>query len=228
MSKDALKAVLCPEVLIKDKEDFMHCHHWLNHLSATNMLRLAKAGILPKTFLKLNKIQKCASCAFGQAHCRQWRSKGHPGGGHIRSKAKTKPGDGVSVDQIVSAQHGRIPQMAGFLINDRIVGATFFVDHVTQYIYVHLMKALTTDNTIAAKSACEQVFPQFGHKIHHYRAENGRFSDAAFIDDVHYCHQQIFLWRWRSSPEFHRRREGHQRADSEFTHHLVACTASLA
>ena len=190
MSKDALKAVLCPEVLSKDEEDFMHWHHRLNHLSATNMLRLAKAGILPKTFLKLNKIPKCASCAFGQAHRRQWRSKGHPGG-HIRSKAETKPGDGVSVDQIVSAQPGLIPQMVGFLTNHRIVGATVFVDRVTQYIYVHLMKALTTDNIIAAKSACKRRFSQFGHKIHHCRADNGRFSDAAFIDDVHYCSQRI-------------------------------------
>ena len=36
ISKDALKALLCPEVMSKDEEDFLHWHHWLNHLSATN------------------------------------------------------------------------------------------------------------------------------------------------------------------------------------------------
>ena len=75
----------------------------------------------------------------------------------IRSKSETNPGDGVSVNQLVSAQPGLIPQMAGFLTNERIVGATVFVDHVTQYIYVHLMKGLTTDATIEAKVACEEV-----------------------------------------------------------------------
>ena len=49
------------------------------------------------------------------------------------------PGDGVSVDQIVSAQPGLIPQMSGFLTSKILWGATTFVDHVSDYVYVHLM-----------------------------------------------------------------------------------------
>ena len=40
-----------------------------------------------------------------------------------------KPGDGVSVDHIVSTQPGLIPQMSGFITNQRLWGATTFVDH---------------------------------------------------------------------------------------------------
>ena len=56
--QDDLTNILCPEILSKDEEEFMHWHHCLNHLSATNMLHLAKADIIPNKFLKLNKILK--------------------------------------------------------------------------------------------------------------------------------------------------------------------------
>jgi hypothetical protein len=39
--------------------------------------------------------------------------------GSIQEPDQTKPGDGVSVDQIISAQPGLKPQMAGFLINNK-------------------------------------------------------------------------------------------------------------
>ena len=59
------------------------------------------------------------------------------------NQSKKLPGDGVSVDQIVSAQPVLIPQMSGFLTSKRIWGCTTFVDHVSDYVYVHLMKYLT-------------------------------------------------------------------------------------
>ncbi len=60
----------------------------------------------------------------------------------FKNRIKQKPADGVSVDQIISAQPGLIPQMAGILTSKRIWGCTTFVDHVSNYIYVHLMKEL--------------------------------------------------------------------------------------
>ena len=56
---------------------------------------------------------------------------------------ETAPGDGISVDQIVSAQPGQVPQMTGNLTANRITGATVFLDHVSHYIYVHLMQELS-------------------------------------------------------------------------------------
>ena len=86
----------------------------------------------------------CVDCQFGQAHRRPWRVKVN-NSGSIRRLERKIPGDGVSVDKIVSAQPGLIPQMSGFLTSKRLWGATTFVDHVSDYVYVHLMQDLTLD-----------------------------------------------------------------------------------
>ena len=54
---------------------------------------------------------------------------------------------------MVSAQPGLIPQMSGFLTNQRLWGATTFVDNVSDYVYVHLMRDLSLTDTLLAKSA---------------------------------------------------------------------------
>ncbi len=59
------------------------------------------------------------------------------------------------MDQIVSAQPGLTPQMAGFLTNLRIWGATVFVNHFSDYLYVALMQDLGLDETLLAKSSFE-------------------------------------------------------------------------
>ena len=60
-----------------------------------------------------------------------------------------------------------------------------------RYIYVHLMQELSGDATIEAKAACDKVFANFGHKIRHYRTDNGRFAEQKFIDDIKRCNQRI-------------------------------------
>jgi hypothetical protein len=81
---------------------------------------LAKRGCLPKILLKLqDKLPLCVACRFGTAHQRPWCTKGKKSGS-IQKPDQTKPADGVSVDQIISAQPGLIPQMAGFLTSKRI------------------------------------------------------------------------------------------------------------
>ena len=66
-------------------------------------------------------------CQFGQAHRRPWHAKGCKESGSIHRPTETEPGDGTSVDQIVSAQPGLIPQMSGFSTSDHIWGTTNFV-----------------------------------------------------------------------------------------------------
>jgi hypothetical protein len=60
------------------------------------------------------------------------------------------------MDQMVSAQPGLLPQMAGFLTNLRIWGATIFVDHYSDYIFVAFMHDLALDKTLLAKSSFER------------------------------------------------------------------------
>ena len=106
---------------------------------------LAERGWLPRRLLDCrDRIPLCVACQFGAAHRRPWRVKGKRSG-KIRKETETKPGDGQSIDQIVSAQPGLIPQMSGFLTSQRYWGVTVFVDHFSDYIYCHLMRALTLD-----------------------------------------------------------------------------------
>ena len=78
----------------------------------------------------------------------------------------------MSVDQIVSAQPVLIPQMSGFLTNQRLWGATKFVDHVSNYVYVHLMRYLSLTETLLAKSAMEKFMEQAGKNVKHYHDNN--------------------------------------------------------
>ncbi len=51
------------------------------------------------------------------------------------------------------------------------------VDHVSDYIYVHLMKDFTTIETLLAKLAFEKLCAKANCSVKHYNADNGQFSD---------------------------------------------------
>ncbi len=89
------------------------------------------------------------SCIFGTAHRKPWHSKGEHNS--IRKHDNNAPGKCVSINQMISAQPGLIPQMAGFPTNLRIWAATIFDDHYLDYVYVALMRSLTLDKTLLAK-----------------------------------------------------------------------------
>ena len=180
-----------PEVLSPVQQELMSWHHILYHMPFRMIFRLAKLGILPKRLLECRaKPPLCVACQFGHAHRRPWRVKGKKSGS-IRKPEQTLPGDGVSVDQIISAQPGLIPQMSGFLTSKRLWGATTFVDHVSDYVYVHLMRDFSLEETLLAKEAFEKVLAQAGRSAKHYDADNGRFADNGFIDAVNSKDQKI-------------------------------------
>jgi hypothetical protein len=135
----------------------MSWYHRLYHLPFHRIFMLAKHGYFPKILLKLqDKLPLCFACQFGTAQRRPWHNKSKKNGS-IQKPDQIKPGDGVSVDQIISAQPGLIPQMAGFLTSKQIWGCTTYIDHVSDYIYVHLMKDLTLPETLLAKMAFKKL-----------------------------------------------------------------------
>ena len=95
------------------------------------------------------------------------------------------------MNQIVSAQPGLIPQMSGFLTNLRIMGATVFVVHFSDHVYAYLMRNLTLDKTILAKSAYERLLHSVGVTAKSCHADNGRFADKGFIDECKPGNQMI-------------------------------------
>ncbi|KAL7504927.1 hypothetical protein ACHAXN_005718, partial [Cyclotella atomus] len=179
-AEDAIKLAR-PRTLSPTQQPLMNWHHRLYHLPFRRIFLLAEKGWLPKRLLDCrDNIPLCVACQFGSAHRRPWRFKGKKSGS-IRKKEETKPGDGQSLDQLVSAQPGLIPQMSGFLTSSCYWGATIVIDHVSNFVYCHLMKALTLDETIEAKKSWEILLHQAGHTASHYHADNGRFADVDFI-----------------------------------------------
>ena len=91
-----------------------------------------------------------------------------------------KPGQCVSVDQMISTQVGFYAQLKGSLTKQRYRGAAIFVDHFSGYKYIHLTTHLSSEETVAAKGAFEQHASELGVAILHYHADNGRFCNNAF------------------------------------------------
>ncbi|KAL7546695.1 hypothetical protein ACHAWF_010025 [Thalassiosira exigua] len=81
--------------------------------------------------------------------------------------------------------------MSGYLTSDRVWGATIFVDHFSDYVYVALMRDLTLEETLLAKTSFERHARDGGTTISSYRADNGRFADRGFKDAVNDCNQTI-------------------------------------
>ncbi len=129
------------------------------------------------------------ACLFGSAHKRPWSSKSkesHP----IQKKSDNYPRARASLDHLVSAQPGLILQISGKLTGMQVNGATVFVDHYSDHVYVFLMQDLTLDE-ILAKHAYEQFLSSVGVTSKAYHANNGRFADKGFRDDCISCNQVI-------------------------------------
>ena len=191
ITKEEAELLARPQILSPVQQELMDWHHRLYHLSFSKIFRLAEAGHLPKGLLKCKKaLPLCVACQFGTAHRRPWRRRGKASGS-IRRPEHVLPGDGVSMDQIVSAQPGLIPQMSGFLTSKRIWGCTTFCDHVSDFVYVHLMRDFTVDETILAAKAFEKVLSQAARRVKHYHADNGAFAHKGFLDHVNRADQKI-------------------------------------
>ncbi len=129
------------------------------------------------------------ACLFGSAHKQPWRTKSkqkHP----IWKLTDDALGKQDSLDQMVSAQPGLIPQMSGHLTNLGFTGATVFVDHFSDHVYVYLMGDLTLEGTLLAKHAYECFLAALGVDSRAYHANNGRFADKGFQDDCVSCNQK--------------------------------------
>ena len=116
LTREQVNQIANPSILDSNQWDLLLHHCRMNHLPFPSLIKLAEAGVIPKKLAKLkNRLPVCMSCMFGTAHKRPWRTKGKPG--TIRKDDEDAPGKCVSIDQMVSAQPGLIPQMTGFLTN---------------------------------------------------------------------------------------------------------------
>ena len=68
-------------------------------------------------------------------------------------KTIQQPGQTVSVDKVESKTPGFIAQLKGLLIQKRYQYVTVFIDQYSRLSYIHLQKAITSEEMVQAKKA---------------------------------------------------------------------------
>eukprot|EP00984_Skeletonema_dohrnii_P006299 scaffold2255_cov139-Skeletonema_dohrnii-CCMP3373.AAC.2 len=193
-NKDEVTNLSDPVTLSPLQEEFLALHERLWHLPFSTMFRLVKLGFLPAKFRKLNnKAPPCVSCLFGQAHRQPWQFKKTKDGSKtsLWGDKISKPGQTVGIDQLISAQPGLVPQAKGMLTRARIWAATVFIDYATGFVHVGLQQDQSGDATLQAKSDFEHLCNTRDVKVKQYHADNGRFAEHSFTDDVKKNGQRI-------------------------------------
>jgi hypothetical protein len=106
-----LQNLLSPQSLSPLQEEMLSHHNQLHHTPFPKLIVMAQQSKIPKQLALLKRpCPLCVACLFGQAHKCQWQSKSkqkHP----ICKYTYDAPGKQASMDQMVSAQPGLIPQL---------------------------------------------------------------------------------------------------------------------
>jgi hypothetical protein len=162
-----------------DLAELLAIHHQFGHISMRKLQEMAKQGILPRRLSKC-RVPTCSACLYAKATKRPWRSKPKKNGDD--GLKPTKPGQVVSVDQLVSPTPGLIAQMTGFLTTKRYRYATVYVDQFSRLGFIYLQKTASAEETVEGKKAFEAYSHRHGVKIENYHADNGIFKAYKWTD----------------------------------------------
>ena len=94
-----------------------------------------------------------------------------------------KPGEVISVDQMVSPVPEVIAQMVGFLTKQRYKYATVFVNQASRIGFVYLQKTCSAEEIIEAKRVFERYAVNRGVMVQAYHADNGIFKTKKQIEE---------------------------------------------
>ena len=179
-----------PAVEIYKKKQFrlLTLHEQLGHVSFSILRLLSKCGIIPSDLSTIDP-PTCPGCAYGKAHRRQTRHKGTPNFASILPA--TAPGQVVSVDQLISPTPGFVPCQRGIPTTKRYLGATVFVDHFSNFTYVHLMTEMDAAETVRAKESFERLTSSYDVTVRHYHCDNGLFNSHLFHTSIRRSNQTI-------------------------------------
>jgi hypothetical protein len=152
------------------------------------MTQLAKEGGIPQRLAKIT-VPLCAACFHGKQTKTPWRTKEEP---KTAPKVAAYPGECIAVDQLESRIPGFVAQLkAPRLTKHRYHYSTVFVDHYSDFTYIHFHMQLTSEETMKAKHAFELLAANHGVQIHQYHADNGHFQDLAFKQECEQKGQRI-------------------------------------
>jgi hypothetical protein len=140
---------------------------------------MAKQGMVPTQLAKC-PIPVCTACIFAKALKRKWQDKTKLAG--VEVKKASRPGQVLSVDQMVSPTPGLIAQMTGCLTNKRYKYATVYINQYSRHGFVYLQKTASAEETIKGKIAFEMHAQSHGVRLVHYKADNGILKAHAWVD----------------------------------------------
>ena len=163
-------------------------HERLGHVSFSILKLMARCRLIPQELADVDP-PCCPGCAYGKAHKKPTRYKGWRNNRSI--KPSTSPGGCVSVDQLVSPTPGFVPTHRGYPTLQRYKGATVFVDHFSDFTYVHLMTEMNGATTVEAKQAFERLAHSHNVAIKHYHCDNGLFDTRIFKQSIEKANQTI-------------------------------------
>ena len=121
----------------------------------------ARRGLLGHHSAKIKEVQdldhpKCSSCNYGKqvrSHSCATRIKQRPERIGTLKQEKLEPGDGVSVDQFMVRQGGRLFTTSGReREEDRFKGGTIFIDMASGKMFIKFQVSLGTTETLLAKA----------------------------------------------------------------------------
>ena len=171
------------------QQELLRWHMRLGHLPFGKIQQLAELDMIPKQ-LRDCKHPICTGCMYGKATRQPWRTRAN----HNKIGTRvpiTRPGQCVSIDQLESSTPGLIGQVKGWLTRDRFKVATVFVDHYSNMSYVHCQRTTSDKETLEAKHAFENFADTHGVRVRHYHADNGRFAENKFLQDINLRNQSI-------------------------------------
>ncbi len=163
-----------------DLAQLLAIHHQFGHISMRKIQETAKQGIIPRRLAKC-RIPTCLACLYSKATKRPWRNKPRTRSDDDETQP-TKPGEVVSVDQLVSPTPGLIAQMNGFLTTKRYRYATVYVDQYSRLGFIYLQKTATAEETVEGKRVFKAYASRHGVKIRNYHADNGIFKAYKWMD----------------------------------------------
>ena len=172
------------------EEEFLRYHHRFGHISNAKLQNMARQNIIPRYLANIHP-PACTACLFAKSTRKQWRHKRRKN--WTDGKKASRPGEVVSVDQLVSPSPGIIAQITGILTKKRYKYATVYVDQFSGLGYVYLQKTATADETILGKKAFEAFCNQHGVKVTAYHADNGIFRANKWVDECR-RHQQTLTF----------------------------------
>ena len=91
---------------------------------------------------------------------------------------------------------GFIVQLKGRLTTLCYKYATVFVDHHSRLGFVYLQRTANRVETLKAKRAFEAYCADHNVRVQHYHADNGRFCENLFINDVKQSNKQLVFVAW--------------------------------